>query len=412
MDDESQSITGSQPRFNIVRVQQDIGGQSRAALVYTDRIDGPLSNRVLAGDTRLVWRDIYSLQLQGGISRTRTTRGESTAPIWHGILARAGRRVGLRYQIRGIHDDFRAAAGFISRAGIVLASATHQVNFYGPPGGVVEKWTSDVYADGIWQYDVFTSGGAAQDRKLWFNHNLTFRGGWRAGASVLIESFGFDTRLYRDHVVGVPAAGGLTFVPFTGGGNRIPNRDLQVTVQTPQRGGVSIDGFVIWGRDTSFYEWSPANILFANVGAEWRPTEKLRLDGRFQLQSYIRRSDGSVVGIRRLPRVKLEYQLARPVFVRVVGEYDGQWTDALRDDGRSGLPLYIRDSSGTYHPAAQAYARTFRADWLFSYQPTPGTVVFAGYGSSLTNLEDDPRQPRLRRSVDGYFLKWSYLLRM
>jgi hypothetical protein len=53
----------------------------------------------------------------------------------------------------------------------------------------------------------------------------------------------------------------------------------------------------------------------------------------------------------------------------------------------------------------------FRVDWLFSYRPTPGTVFFTGYGSSLT--EDDPLAfSRLRRVNDAFFVKASYLLRM
>ncbi|MGQ0734520.1 MAG: hypothetical protein ACT4QD_12800 [Acidobacteriota bacterium] len=136
--------------------------------------------------------------------------------------------------------------------------------------------------------------------------------------------------------------------------------------------------------------------MFLNLGAEWRPTEKLRVDSRYQLQSYQRRTDGSVVGIRRIPSVKVEYQVARPVFVRFVGQYDGQWTDDLRDDSRTNLPIYIRNASGVYRRAGKTYDRSFQADWLFSYQPTPGTVVFAGYGNSLANREASPVETRLR----------------
>ena len=54
-----------------------------------------------------------------------------------------------------------------------------------------------------------------------------------------------------------------------------------------------------------------------------------------------------------------------------------------------------------------------RLDWLFSYQPTPGTVVFAGYG---TGLEEPDRfgdvRRRLIRVSDGFFAKISYLFRL
>jgi len=61
---------------------------------------------------------------------------------------------------------------------------------------------------------------------------------------------------------------------------------------------------------------------------------------------------------------------------------------------------------------ATAFARgRFRADWLFSWQPTPGTVFFAGYGTSLAN-EDGFGFSELRRAADGFFVKFSYLFRM
>ena len=40
-------------------------------MVYTDRIEGGNYNRVLGADARLVFGEIYSLQLQPAGSRTR-----------------------------------------------------------------------------------------------------------------------------------------------------------------------------------------------------------------------------------------------------------------------------------------------------------------------------------------------------
>ena len=50
-------------------------------------------------------------------------------------------------------------------------------------------------------------------------------------------------------------------------------------------------------------------------------------------------------------------------------------------------------------------------DALFSYQPTPGTVVFFGYGSTAAE-PNDWRTTELRRVRDGFFLKVSYLFRL
>ena len=413
VDDEALSASGSDnPVFNILRVQRDVGARSRAALVYTDRIDGNRSNRVIGSDARLVWKDIYSLSLQGAVSRTTTADTVLSAPLWQGNFARAGRRFALRYQVRGVDPDFRAAAGFISRTGIANASFNHQLITYGKPRGVLERWSSDVLLDGTWQYDELMAGHASQDRKLHFNNNFTLRGGWRVGGSVLIETFGYDKGLYSNYFLGRETAGGIEFIRYPDG-PRLPNLDFSVSAVTPQRAGVEIDAFVLWGKDENFYEWSSADIVFMNVGAAWKPTDQLRVDARYQLQSFRRRTDDSIVGIRRIPRVKAEYQISRPIFVRVVGEYNSDWQDDLRDDSRTNLPIYIRNpATGVYERAVTTALKSFRADWLFSYQPTPGTVLFAGYGNTLANIDEDPRRARLQRTQDGFFLKLSYLFRL
>ncbi|MEW6322859.1 MAG: DUF5916 domain-containing protein [Acidobacteriota bacterium] len=167
VDDPSLSATGdTNPVFNILRLQRDLFTSSRAAFVYTDRIDGPRSNRVVGADARLVWRDIYSLSLQAALSRTVGTGPAATAPLWQGVFARTGRRFGVRYSARGVDPDFRAAAGFISRTGIAVLNASHQLTTYGRPGAALERWTSDVVVDGTWQYDELVAGRSSQDRKL------------------------------------------------------------------------------------------------------------------------------------------------------------------------------------------------------------------------------------------------------
>jgi uncharacterized protein DUF5916 len=413
VDDASLSTTGDDhPVFNILRVQQDIFAKSRAAFVYTDRIDGERSNRVIASDARFVWKDIYSLTMQGALSRTASDEASVTAPLWQGVFARAGRRFALRYTVRGVDPGFRAAAGFISRTGVASGNINHTLITYGRKGSALERWSSDVVVDGTWLYDELMNGRPAQDRKLHFNNNFTFKGGWRVGGSVLFESFGFDEALYSNYFLGREGASGLEFVPYPDG-PRLPNLDYVFSATTPQRFGVELDALVLWGKDENFYEWSSADIIFMNVGAAWKPTDKLRVDARYQLQSFRRRTDDSIVGIRRIPRLKTEYQISRPIFVRFVGEYNSDWQDDLRDDSRTHLPIYILNrATGSYERAVRQYVKSFRADWLFSYQPTPGTVLFAGYGNTLADLDDDYRTRKLQRTVDGFFLKFSYLFRL
>jgi hypothetical protein len=49
-------------------------------------------------------------------------------------------------------------------------------------------------------------------------------------------------------------------------------------------------------------------------------------------------------------------------------------------------------------------------DWLFSYRPIPGTLVYLGYGSTMEE-PDEFRFDGLRRTRDGFFGKVSYLFR-
>jgi hypothetical protein len=198
---------------------------------------------------------------------------------------------------------------------------------------------------------------------------------------------------------------------FTGT-DRLNNLDLVLNLSTPRFQNFNAAANLVVGRDENFYEWAPATIVIGSLDLTWRPSEQLRVNVLYNHQQYIRPGDGSTVEVRRVPRLKAEYQLSRSIFVRFVGQYDAEETDALRDDSRTGLPILVWD------PAVGAYTRTgrttrndFRVDWLFSYRPTPGTVVFAGYGSGLEE-PDAFRFRRLRRVGDGFFVKLSYLFRV
>ena len=399
------------PVFVVARLQRDVAGQSKVGLVYTDRVDGAGGNRVLAADARIIFRSIYSLQLQGGGSQTRSNGVAAIAPIWQGIFSRDGRHFGFKYSLTGIRDDFRADSGFISRGGIVHGNLNHRATWYGGEKGRLQSWTTGVQLDGIWQYKRVVAGEPLLEKKLHFNNTFKFQGGWTAGASALFESFAFDEALYAGYALQRGDGPAVEILPFSGTPH-LRNADYVLTVNTPQFARFSGSLFYLWGRDENFFEWSSADILFATYAVDWRPNDKIRISPQYQLQQFRRSTDGSIVGSRRIPRLKIEYQLSRPVFVRFVGEYDARRQDDLRDDSRTNLPIVIRDpATGLYTRAAGFERNVFRADWLFSYQPTPGTVFFAGYGSSLTEPES-LRFGRLRRTADGFFVKLSYLLRM
>jgi hypothetical protein len=257
-------------------------------------------------------------------------------------------------------------------------------------------------------------GQGVRDPKLHLNLNTTLRGGWQAGFSLLVETFGYDPRIYTNYALEVPGPGGigLDTVPFTGGNQRIPNRDYVFSFATPTWRTFSANAFALIGQDENFFEWASAEIIISDFGVLWRPTDQLRIEGRYRQNQYKRRDDRSLVGRQRIPRLKVEYQIARPLFIRLVGEYNSSERDSLRDHGRTEAPILIfNPRTGEYERAGASSNNAFRGDVLISFAPVPGTVFFAGYGSILQ--ESEPFQfERFRRRNDGFFLKGSYLFRL
>jgi Domain of unknown function (DUF5916) len=414
VDDPDATDSGHHPFYNILRLQRDVGASSRLGMVYTDRIEGGDYNRVLGADARIVFGGIYTLQLQAAGSRTRTGDAIATAPLWQARFLRNGRTFGFQANINASDEDFRARSGFLPRPGLVHLTFRPRTTLYGGGGSIMESATFDLNLNGRWRYDEFIGGDGILDEQMHFNLNTTLKGGWNLTASLLLETFGYPFEIYGGYRVEVPTAGGTDTLPFVGR-PRIPNRDYVLSFETPEYKHFSANVFTLWGNDENFFEWSPGRILFINGGLTWRPTGKLRLDGTYALQQVRRVSDGSMVNIAHLPRLKLEYQLSRPIFIRLVGEYSREKQDSLRDDTRTEGPLLIFDPSVNDFVRTRAFTRSsFRGDVLFSYQPNPGTVVFLGYGSTLLDPIDptNPRETGLRRSEDGFFLKMSYLFHM
>jgi Domain of unknown function (DUF5916) len=417
VDDPAVSPTGEDhPIYNLLRLQRDLGARSRLGVVYTDRIVGSNYNRVGGVDGRLLFGEVYSLQLQLAGSRTRAAGVTTTAPLWYARFVRNGRTFGFRAQLNASDPDFRAQSGFFSRPGLSHANLDPRVTLYGKTGGFVESVTGDVNVDGLYRYDHYFTSAGMQEEKVHVNTNVRLRGGWTAGASVLMEQFGYPAEVYEGYRIELPRAdgSGADTVPFVGR-PAIPNRDYVLQLETPEFAQFSGNVFVLWGHDENFLEWASAVLTLFNAGLDWRPTDQLRLNGTYQLQRVGRRSDGSTVNIQHIPRLKIEYQLSRPIFLRLVGEYTSERQDDLRDHTRTEAPLLIFDPEVGDFVRATAFTReSFRGDLLFSYQPNPGTVLFAGYGSTLRDPVDpeDPLRTGLRRSDDGFFFKMSYLFRM
>ena len=64
------------------------------------------------------------------------------------------------------------------------------------------------------------------------------------------------------------------------------------------------------------------------------------------------------------------------------------------------------------NPALGGEVGTLQTDWLVSYEPTPGTVAFFGYGDMRDGFMGDgtssAKLSDLEKRSDGFFVKVAY----
>ena len=403
VDDNALSPTGDHPIVNLLRLRRDLGASSTLGLAYTDRIEGDASNRVLGADARVVWKKIWfsDAQIVGSWTKDGAGAGVRSGELWNvTFYDRTGYSYGNHGELVGISPDFAALSGFVNRVNVVQGRIFNRFTWYGKPGALFENVTTFIGVEPTWRYRDFFDFGSTLEGRISEQWLLTLRGGWGVNANYQNSHQRFDPPDYAGYEV--DSSG--TLVPFAIPHGRYNLWGGNVGFNTPNR-ALTFSANLGAGQGVIFAEAAEARGLNLFLGLAWKPTSALRIDGRWVHQHLTRAGDGSWFSTANIPRLKVEYQLTRAIFFRYVGQYFAQERDALRDP-RSGRAIVI-DSIAQ----PRVTATDFRNDLLFSYRPTPGTVFFFGYGSSMS--EPEPFNfGRLARTGDGFFLKASYLFRM
>jgi hypothetical protein len=413
-DQESASATGAgHPIFNVLRSWTDIGSASQLGAALTDKEQSGGYNRMGSLDARFAFGKIYTLQMQGAASVTRDAgaTGATAGPLGYLRFTRAGRTFGLDYIARQIDPQFVAASGFISRAGVGIVSLDHRITLYNRPGSFIETYGGDFRIADTWAGRNLTDFHRAEDQRYQFNVTATVHGGWVVGAGIYLEHYGYDPTLYSNYYIRRIAGSDTIYTPFPHQQD-IPNTDYVFNLTTPQFAHFSASLVYVWGRDENFFEWASADVDLPQVTLTWQPTQQIRVNATYNATFYHRHDDGTTVGRTIIPRVDAEYQITRGLFIRLVGQYDAEYQDSLRDDSRSQLPIFIKNPrTGVISRASTGTSNLLEGSVLFSYQPVPGTVAFFGYGNDAT----EPLALHftgLRRQADSFFLKLSYLFRV
>jgi hypothetical protein len=420
--------------FNIARVQRDVGAGSSLGAVFTDRETGEEFNRVAGLDGRIRFAGVYTWQFQGAGSWSRawapSAAGRDTAlvngrpltvaaeeRVSHLLLTsldRTGRQWGFRLQAKDVPDAFRSDAGFIRRTGVTDFFYVTRLSFFGKPGSLLESWGPFFVGNRIYSGRGFWNGDEATEGSATLRMNFSLRGNNRLEAGYSNRFHLLDPSRYARHSF-TDASGTLR----TGEEAVRPVREMRGLHGLSARASSSYFKTVSGEVEA---QWQETPIFAEGTrGAEWsvqgemgvRPTESLRMHGSLRRSRIFRAADGSLYSDALVPRLKVEYQLTRAVFLRAVGQYTVEEVDVLRaPDGtpylRGGKPFRLR--RGRMAPEEEAQENPLRLDLLFSYQSSPGTVVFLGYGREV-NDAGAYRFGALEPRADGLFLKVSYLFR-
>jgi hypothetical protein len=393
LDEAGLTPNGDRPHVDILRIRQGFGQQSQAGVLYSERVGGGRSNRVLGADTKIVFGRIYYAQFQAVASETRLDGVTRRAPMWEGVVDATGRGWGFHYNVLGIAPDFRADNGFVPRTGFVKPNIAHRFTWYGRPGALAERFQIFATTNGLWRYDDFFDLNSLLEDQASVQGTLTLRGGWSLNVSPKMATYAFNPADYANL---------SNFTPS----DRITTGGSSFSVSTPQFRRFAASAGATVGNDVDFLETSRIRRLDYNASLDLRPSDRLRISATYQSSQFTRRATGERSAFSRIPRVKAEYQVARPIFVRVVSQYTATRREALRDPATGDVLLFTNGSS-----SQPTETNVLRTDWLFSYRPAPGTVFFVGYGGNLS--EEDPLAfRRLRRTGDAFFVKLSYLFRI
>ncbi|HUF12573.1 MAG TPA: DUF5916 domain-containing protein [Longimicrobiales bacterium] len=402
--------------FNIARLRTDFGTNSLAGIVFTDRSefelfsdDGLASvplryNRVLAGDVRHVFRELYFIEAQYARSWTGDADGPRGGELWELTYDRTGRFWGFNYSIVGVSDEFDADAGFINRGDFVSLGAFNRFRWYGDPGELMETLTMFFGPTRLWDYegdDGFFGGGIGDpiegNESLGIQARL--RGGWQIDVAPARGFNVFDPADFAGIEIDDGTGATIAYTPL----DEVSGFGSNFGISTPVFQKFDADFGFGFAEGAIFAEGAEGRGYGFGAELDLRPTSWLRVDASIDFERIERTRDGSEFARALIPRLQTEVQPTRALFFRLIGE----WTDESRAalvDAREGRPLLF---DGMPVPAFEG--RNLRLDVLASYEPTPGTVAFLGYGTSFGEGDDFAfRERELIRREDGFFLKLAY----
>lgn len=393
-------LTGKRALFTVLRVNRDIFGQSTIGMIYTDRELAGTFNRVGGLDTRFKLHKNWWATAQAVASSTTLPDGtRSAGPAYRTQLRFDGMKFYSNAEYNDLSPGFNTLTGFIAtetverpvyvgrtitrpplRTDMRGASEIAMYRFR-PEGKYLISWGPTVFVNPVWDHHGNPLDMYQDYTMSWeFTGQTAFELYYQADQEMLRPQ-DFEglrsNQVYSHHRHGVYFETALL---------------SQLTVKADYSQGTQINVVPPSGQLPVL-----ANLSEASVGLVVRPGRHLRIENTYLLDRLVSRTTGESVFNNDIIRSVWTWQFNRELSLRVIPQYNS----VLANPARTSLST----------------AKTFNADFLFTYLLNPFTALYVGYNQNMDNLELLPYTPynQLLRTqgllTDGHqvFVKFSYL---
>jgi len=425
--------------FAVLRVKRDFGKNNNLGFFSTARTFPQNRNFVSGfdGTVKLNPKTVMTFQALGTHSRKNFYD-----PVTDRVQYRTGNGLGyfwnLDYttdthgwyaEIFGRTSDYRADAGFTRRTNTNQAFFANRFSTKSNPKSAIIRLNWNQFArytfdfNGRTQYALVGMNlNASLQGNLWMNFEAgdqferiyeeefgakrngagTVRGAFAGGPTRSAQQpyFSFNTEKRFNKQFFMYGFVGSIFGAFDydfGAGNRFPRRSpaFLAYANTP--------AYLEYSRQLALYHSDPDLYprpqpppgepgldpgrgwqFDANVGAEYKPADPIRISLDYTKSQLTRSDNGEVAFDTNIFTLRTTYQFSRFTYVRARWDYD-------------------------------SLSSKFRGQVLFGWNPNPGTAFYVGYNDAFNYNGFNPYtgqyQPRFERDGRTFFVRASYLFR-
>jgi len=374
----SDPVTGKRAYFDVFRITRDLPSRSNIGVTFADREFAGSHSRVADVDTTFSIGETWKGTVMAGYAWNRSLDGASFSG---GDVDATLTRVSRGFNYVGYFLDrtpgFQPAMGFYDHSNWREIGQTFAYQFWPKNQWITRVW-AEVYAARNWHYNGDLNWeGVKPMVKVDVKHNTTLIGyvwAWR-------DAFGPQDFSVLTHVQKFPV------VPAYG-----------ISIKSTQERFLNFKLTGEWGTRSNVlpplgqaptearYQTAEADLYFL-TSRGLTVTNTYLFDRNANLQ-------GSAVYNAHIARSNWNWQVDRRLSFRFIAQYSAVLAN----------PLFTSTTTG----------RAFNADFLFTYMVHPGTALYVGYNTNLSNPGPavGPVRPDFVNDGRQVFVKFSYLFRL